>query len=85
MKTLNINEIANLVGKTIKWQAPAAEGNETYGGIARIIGVNKEERFPITVETVSGDNLHFAFVDSFQEDGTMSYSDDDRYVTYELA
>lgn len=71
--------ISDLLGKTIRWSAPAAEGNFPYGGLARITGVKAEERSPLETETDLGDNLNNAFM----EIGVLCLSDAGREVDAE--
>ncbi len=87
MKTiLQIHTAEKLIGKTIFWQAPAYKHNEPYGGTAKILEVDNSNRNPITSETISGDDLDYAFVNEYNiedvEMGLLSYSDGDRYVTF---
>lgn len=53
-----------LVGKTISWESESGKGNSGYNGICIITDVDLESSRPIKSETISGDNLKFAFVDS---------------------
>lgn len=73
---LTKENISDLLGKTIRWSAPAAEGNFPYGGLARITGVNAEERNPLEAEIELGDNLNNAFM----EGGVLCLSDAGREV-----
>ncbi len=74
------DSIAWLVGKRVKWFAPAAEGNQTYGGTALISAVYPGEKHPIHAAKIEGDNLNFAFWD----DGFLAYSDAGRCVDIEI-
>lgn len=81
-QAIHASSIKDLVGKTIKWDAPGYRANGNYGGAAKIIGYN-EERRPFVCLTISGDDLKYAFVDEYN-DGLIAYSDSDRFVTYEI-
>lgn len=61
--------------------APAAKGNETYCGIARIKKVN-EERRPLEVEVIEGDNLGYAFFSDYDDE--LCLSDAGRYVEFSI-
>lgn len=64
--------ISNLLGKTIRWSAPAAEGNFPYGGLARITAVKAEERNPLTTDELAGCTLDLAFFPDGSD--TLCYS-----------
>jgi hypothetical protein len=81
-QTIHSSDVKTLVGKTIKWSAPGYRANGNYSGVAKITGV-KDERNPLVSETISGDNLEYAFVDEMS-DGLLAYSDSYRIVTYEI-
>lgn len=88
MKTvLQIHTANQLIGKTIKWTATGSRENGLYNGLSKITAVDPTNRRPITSETLEGDNLDFAFVNQYSaedvEFGLLSYSDGDRYVTFE--
>lgn len=72
------SNISNLLGKTIRWSAPAAEGNFPYGGLARITAVNAEERNPLTTDELAGCTLDLAFFHDGSD--TLCYSDAGREV-----
>lgn len=61
----------------ISWVAPAAKGNQPYGGVARIIKIDADKRTPITAETIAGDDLSFAFIDIT---GDIAYGDGGRNI-----
>lgn len=77
-----------LIGKKIKWSAPAYKYNNDYQGVAIIKDVNRNEHQPLICETISGDNLSFAFIDQYDNDDVdneiLSYSDGGRTVTYDV-
>ena len=77
--TVHKDHLPNLLGKTIKWKAPAYRGNSPYGGVAKIVEI-KDDRRPVISTNFEGDNLDFCFID----DGFLAYSDSDRLVTYVL-
>ncbi len=85
-RTLTSGGADFLIGKKIKWTAPAYEGNSTYKGVAIIESVKQKERRPITSKTISGDKLDYAFheFDQKDEDDPLAYSDGGRYITYEI-
>lgn len=66
-----------LVGRKISWKAPGYK--KLYRGIALIEAV-EEGRFPLTTQTIEGDDLSFAFFDF----GHISYSDWGRFISVEL-
>lgn len=82
VKELHLNDLNGLIGKKIAWFAPAYSHNHPYEGVAIITDVNMSNRRPLTVDTISGDNLKHAFVDDLANDGTLAYSDSFRTVTY---
>lgn len=91
---MNIKE---LIDTTIRWTAPAYEGNGVYKGIALIKGVDFSKKRAIIVETIEGDDLSYAFLDNHglsTKDGgetyqmtdnnfCFSYSDSFREVFFE--
>ena len=83
MKILTTKNLKELQGKRIKWFAPAYKYNNDYTGECIITNVNLEERRPIKSETISGDNLDYAFIDDLMNNGSISYSDSYRNVTFE--
>lgn len=72
------SNISNLLGKTIRWSAPAAEGNFPYGGLARITEVNANETNPLKTEELAGCTLDLAFFPDGSD--TLCYSDAGREV-----
>lgn len=85
---LQIHTAQELIGKTIIWNAPASKYNATYGGVAKIVSVDPDNRRPIKTETISGDYLDYAFVDEYEKEdvemGLLCYSDGGRHVTFEV-
>ena len=77
---LTSKNVSDLIGKKIKWTAPAYSGNKPYIGISIINSIDFEKRKPLTCETIEGDELNYAFMDG--ED--IVYSDSDRQVTFEI-
>lgn len=75
------DNIKSIEGKVVRWMAPAAKGNETYCGIARIKKVN-EERRPLEVEVIEGDNLGYAFFSDYDDE--LCLSDAGRYVEFSI-
>ena len=99
MKTILLKEnVTDLIGKTIKWNAPAYEMNSPYGGTALIKAIDFTQRRPITAETISGDDIGYAFLDNYglklnpdgesysiTDDNTaFAYSDGDRAIEFEV-
>lgn len=89
---LDEKNVMDLLGKTIKWSAPAYLANGTYGGEAIIESVNLTKWPSIKAKNLTGDNLEWAFVSTvgFDKAGNLSrnvdvprafcYSDNDRFV-----
>lgn len=84
MKTLNTTNVNNLIGKTIKWQAPADHANAPYKGVAKIESIDSKK---FSATTISGDDLNYAFLDKMSDGTILSndycYSDSDRAITFE--
>ena len=80
MKALTLSLAQELIGKTIVWSAPAAEGNSTYGGKAVIEAVKEGER-PISATIIEGDNLNFAICEMGEE---IDFSDYGRGVSFKI-
>lgn len=83
--TLTTNTARQLQGKTIKWNVQGYRG-QNYGGIAKIVSVATDDRLPLKTETISGDNLSFAFNAwgaGKKLDDNLCYSDDDRFINYQ--
>lgn len=92
---LNESNLATFVGKKIRWSAPS-EQEYPYSGVAVIKAVDLTKHRPLTVETISGDDLKYAFLDDHgmkydeehgwwtsccKGDRVLSYSDGYREVT----
>lgn len=69
-----------VTGRLIEWTAPAAEGNEPYGGKCRVVAFFPEDSHPFHTMNYDGDTLDFAFWDG----DTLAYSDGGRYVDIKL-
>lgn len=80
MKTMTLTTAQELIGKTIVWSAPAAEGNATYGGKAIIDSIKGGER-PISATIIEGDNLNFAICEMGED---IDFSDYGRGVSYKV-
>lgn len=87
-QTLSTDNVNSLIGKKIKWSAPGYRANGNYEGISIIKSVDLEKDKPLTTETISGDNLAFAFLDKTMQGKILCeafcFSDTDRYVTFSL-
>lgn len=95
MKPLMKSNVESLIGRTIEW---TAEGyNKNYGGECIIRSVNFGKKHPLTVDTISGDDLTYAYLqktglksvdgseDRYKIDETeqsFTYSDDFREVMF---
>lgn len=77
---LTKSDISNLLGKTIRWSAPAAEGNAPYGGLARITAIDADKKYPFTTDELAGCTLDLAFFPDGSD--TLCYSDADRHVDF---
>lgn len=91
---LSESNLASFIGKKIQWRAPSAQ-EEPYTGVAIIKAVDLSKHRPLTVETISGDDLSYAFLDDHgmeynadkgwwtccRENRVLSYSDGYREVT----
>ena len=82
---LDVENVKTFVGKKIKWNADAYYLNRPYEGVAVITEIveGKRDEFSKIVsktlkcETLSGDNLEYAFVADFgleERDGEMFYA-----------
>ena len=80
MQQMTFTALLGLLGKRIRWSAPASSYNRPYQGVATITGVLAARR-PILSETIEGDMLSVARID---DDGMMVYSDDFRFITFEI-
>lgn len=85
MKLTKAN-IESLIGKKVTFTVEGYEANGMYNGTAIIKAVDFSKRHPIECEVVSGDNLGYAFIDSFDSE-SFAYSDSGRpievYLTLE--
>lgn len=85
-QTLSVHNANSLIGKKIKWSAPGYRANGNYGGVSVIKSVDLKEDKPLTTETISGDNLAFAFLDKTMQGKILCdafcFSDADRYITF---
>lgn len=82
MNSIKVNDLKELVGKTIEWKAPAYSANEPCGGVAEITSVDESKRSPITAHTITGDNLEYAFMCDYSEE--LCYGDEGRFITYRI-
>lgn len=89
MQGLTTKNASVLIGKKIKWNAPSDVANAPYEGVAIIKEVDLSKRRPLSVETVSGDSLEYAFLDTTIQGDILyeefCYSDADRYVMFDFA
>jgi len=79
---LTSKNVSDVIGKQIRWTAPAYKHNAPYKCIAiiNIVLNSTVTRFPLVCETIEGDNLSFAYLDG--ED--FVYTDNGRQVTFEI-
>lgn len=86
-QTLSIHNATSLIGKKIKWSAPGYRANGSYGGISIILSVEIKKDKPLTTQTITGDNLAFAFLDKTMQGKILCddfcFSDADRYITFD--
>lgn len=86
---LTVGAAKALIGKKIRWQAPAYKGNGgRYSGVAVIVEVKSDRRPLVTKDDEGG--LHFAFFEYYHLGETgdnilLAYSDGGRYLSYQLA
>lgn len=78
MKQLTLSNIP--FDKKIRWTAPSAEGNASYGGIAIITDIQAANR-PIIATIIEGDNLNYALCEDEQN---IDFSDIGRGVMFEI-
>jgi hypothetical protein len=79
---LKLRNIESLFGQYIKWTAPSSNYNAPYQGIAKIVSLKGfSARRPLVTVTIAGDDLEYARVDEWD---CFVYSDDFRFVTYEI-
>lgn len=90
-KGLFLSSLPDLLGKVIIWSAPAYKGNEgyfgygKYGGKERIDKISINESRPIITTTkMDPESDDLTFASNNNNEGLLSYSDSDRYVTYKL-
>lgn len=86
-KELTPNLAKNLIGKTIEWFAPSSQYNLPYEGVALIKAIDLNKRNVIVAETISGDDLNYAFNE--WKEGTelndpLCYSDGGRHITFTI-
>lgn len=81
---MQVYGLENLVGKKVKWKAPASKYNKDYEGIDIINEVNLNERRPLVCTCIEGDELKYAFIDDLADNAVLSYSDSYRFVTYQI-
>ena len=68
----------------IKWHAPAYEANVDNTGISLINDIDFTGERPLKCTRIKGDNLNHAFSITTDESKPLSYSDLDRYLSYEV-
>lgn len=87
LKIMTVSNVTGLIGKKIRWYAPAYKHNKPYTGVAIITSVDVTKHKPITCAVLEGDELFYAFVDDYDfHEGIkcISYSDSYRNVTFEI-
>lgn len=77
---LTSKNVGSLIGKTIKWKAPAYSANEPYGGEVQISEVLFDGKINPIIP-FEGDNITFAFLD---DEGNYCYSDENRFITFQI-
>ena len=60
---LTEENVMGLIGRKVKFRAPAYEGNHPYFGVALIKKVDFSKHNPIECDCLSGDDLKYAFLD----------------------
>jgi len=76
---LTRDNVSQIVGKRVRFWSDGYNRQET--GTARILGVDLNKRFVLTVDEVEGDDISYAFVGQF---GFITYGDSDRTITVEV-
>lgn len=61
---LTQTNVSELIGKKVEFRAPCATGNTPYHGVAVIRSVDFGRHNPIECTCISGDDLHYAFLDN---------------------
>ena len=88
-KLLTLRVAKSIIGKTIRWQAPAYRANYPYSGVTKIVSVDPSQRRPIKSsesQPLTHGSLDFAFKwsDNDGEDEPLCFSDGGRYITFEI-
>lgn len=92
MNILSFDNLPELVGKKIRWQANIYKGNIGYydygltGGITIIKEIDISKRSPILKEEKideKSDDIIYAFRDRSDND-VLSFSDSDRFISFEI-
>jgi hypothetical protein len=84
---LTKENLPELVGKRIKWEAPIYKHNLGHygygldGGICKILEVDLHNRRPITALIEEGANIDYAFIELVGS--YISFSDYDRIISFE--
>jgi hypothetical protein len=81
MNSIKRNDLPSLIGKTIKWKAPAYHANAPYEGIAKINNVLLGFRNPIVADIIEGDNINHAFIG---DGDNLAFSDSDRLIIFKI-
>lgn len=85
--TKKVAMLLAVLGRKIRWHAPCADDNsghhpDGYTGVAIIKRADFDKFNPLEVEAGEGDDLKWAFLSYDGEH--LAYSDDDRYITFDL-
>ena len=82
--------LPNLIGKTIKWECPIYKANLGHygygldGGTFILKAIDLSAKKPIVeVEIIEGADPKFIFVEKYENDNILCYSDSDRFVYFE--
>lgn len=78
---LNKANLADYVGKTIRYTAPSAKENLPSAGVCIIETVDMNERFPVKSKSIIADDMRYAF---FDRDDNLCIGDEFRVVDAEI-
>ena len=83
MFELTTENVESLIGKKIRFTAPAYRMNKDYEGVCIIKSVDYANRKPLKCECLEGDDLSYAFLEDYGTPRSFAYTDSGRTVFVE--
>ena len=83
MFELTTENVESLIGKKIRFTAPAYRMNKDYEGVCIIKSIDYAHRNALECECLEGDDLSYAFLEDYGTPRSFAYTDSGRTVFVE--